>query len=107
LNFATTVRARAGRDTRFRSALYREAAQALLDGDLPVCKVLLRDLVVATIGFAGAAAAAGHSAASITRMLGAAGNPRAEMLTSLLAAMRDAAGVRVELRVAPLPRAAA
>lgn len=106
-DFRATVTARAARDPAFRASLYREAAQALLDGDLPVCKSLLLDLLQATDGLAGAAAATGVPARSLARMLGTTGNPRAEVLAAILAAGRDGAGIRVEVRVAPLSRVAA
>lgn len=102
-DFSATTKARAERDPRFRCSLFHEAAQALLDGDLAVCKGLLHDLVNAMMGFAGAAQATGLPAKSLMRMLGPAGNPRAENLTALLAAL----SMGVEVRVAPASRTAA
>ena len=40
-DFRNTVQARAARDPAFRAGLYREAMQALLDGDFRTAKILL------------------------------------------------------------------
>ena len=51
-DFRETVKARAERDPEFRAGLYQEAVQAMLDGDLGTAKILLRDIINATVGFA-------------------------------------------------------
>jgi hypothetical protein len=51
-DFRETVKARAERDPAFRAGLYAEAVQAFLDGDLATAKILLRDFINATVGFA-------------------------------------------------------
>jgi hypothetical protein len=48
-DFRETVKARADRDPEFRAGLYREAVRAMLDGDFGVAKVLLRDVINATV----------------------------------------------------------
>jgi len=47
----------AQRDARFREALFTEVINTYLAGDTTVGKAVLRDLVNATIGFEGLAAA--------------------------------------------------
>ena len=49
--FKETIGARIERDPRFREALFTEAMNAYLGGDIKAGKALLRDLVNATIGF--------------------------------------------------------
>ena len=49
-SFNTTVRERANRDPAFRAALFGEAVQALLGGDLDTAKAALRAYINATIG---------------------------------------------------------
>ena len=50
-DFKETVAARARRDPRFREALFTEAINAYLGGNLTTGKAILRDLVNATVGF--------------------------------------------------------
>ncbi|HXZ88156.1 MAG TPA: hypothetical protein VEF07_06270, partial [Candidatus Binataceae bacterium] len=51
-DFKQTIRARVERDPKFRAALLREGVEALLSGDLPTAKTILRDYIKATVGFA-------------------------------------------------------
>jgi hypothetical protein len=51
-DFRDTVKQRADREPAFRAGLYQEAVQAMLDGDLPTGRVLLRDFMNATLGVA-------------------------------------------------------
>src|SRR4051812_21421483 len=63
--FSETVRARAQRDPQFRAAMLREALVALIEGDAPGVKVLLRDAINATLGFQVLAAAVGRKDKSL------------------------------------------
>ena len=56
-DFKETILARARRDARFSEALFTEAINAYLAGDTAEGKAILRDLVNATVGFEGLAAA--------------------------------------------------
>ena len=58
-DFKDTIQARARKDSRFREALFTEALNAYLAGDTTTGKAVLRDLVNATIGFAGLAQVGG------------------------------------------------
>ncbi len=49
--FRETVRARAQADARYRAAMFTEAVNELLAGDLATGKALLRDYVNATLTF--------------------------------------------------------
>lgn len=55
--FRETIYARAQRDPAFVKALLSEAVNAYLGGDEATGKLILRDLINATIGFEGLAAA--------------------------------------------------
>lgn len=83
-DFKETIQARAKVDPAFRAGLYEGAVQVMLEGDLPTARVLLRDFVHATIGFAALADRMGVHEKSAMRMLGAAGNPKAENLLAIL-----------------------
>jgi hypothetical protein len=51
--FKDTVKARIERDPAFAAALFEVALSAFFEGDTPLGKALLRDLVNSTIGFEG------------------------------------------------------
>lgn len=87
-DFRETVTARAERDPAFRAGLYQEAMQALLDGELGVAKILLRDFINATVGFGALGTRVGVPEKSLMRMFGPQGSPRAENLAAVVAARR-------------------
>jgi DNA-binding phage protein len=96
-----TVKARADRDPDFRSALYQESVQAMLDGDFGTAKILLRDVINATVGFTQLGPDSGVPQKSLMRMFGPTGNPRAENLSAMIAALKD--GCRFSLTVHARP----
>lgn len=99
--FRETVQARAKVDPAFRAGLYQEAAQAMLQGELPAARVLLRDFVNATIGFAALAARMGVHEKSLMRMLGPTGNPQAGNLLAALRALQDECRISVTVEARP------
>src|SRR5579872_1975407 len=105
--FRDTVKARADRDPAFRAGLYQEAVQAMLDGDLGVAKILLRDVINATVGFAQLGSRIDVPEKSLMRMFGATGNPRAENLIAVVAALKDECRLSVTVHAAPRRRRAA
>jgi DNA-binding phage protein len=102
--FSDTVEARAKRDSRFRQALFGGAIEEILDGEFGVAKRTLRHLVNATIGFPALSDATDIPPKSLMRMFSEKGNPRAENLIAVLAALREDAGLSVAVRVTK-PRA--
>jgi DNA-binding phage protein len=103
-DFRETVKARADSDPAFRAGLYQEAVQAMLDGDLGTAKILLRDVINATIGFSGLASRVNVPDKSLMRMFGPVGNPRAETLIAVITALREACQLSLTVRAAPLRR---
>ena len=97
-NFRDTVQARAERDPAFREAMFQEAMQALLQGDVGGGRAALRVYINATIGFEKLGAALDRSPKSLMRMLGPSGNPTAENLLSVIGALQAKTGVRLEVR---------
>jgi len=83
-DFKDTVRARVERDPKFRRALLREGIEAMLAGDVATAKAILRDYINATLGFADLAEATQIPSKSLMRMLGPAGNPRADNLFEIV-----------------------
>jgi DNA-binding phage protein len=97
-DFKETIRARVKRDPNFRKALLREGIENFLSGDIETGKIILRDFVNATIGFAKLSDATNRSAKSLMRMLGPGGNPQARNLFEIVAYLQRAEGVRFEVR---------
>jgi len=102
--FRDTVKARADRDPAFRAGLYQEAVQAMLDGDLGVAKILLRDVINATVGFAQLGRRIDMPEKSLMRMFGPSGNPRAENLIAVVAGLKDECRLSLTVHVMPLRR---
>jgi DNA-binding phage protein len=103
-DFRETVKARADRDPAFRAGLYQEAVQAMLDGDFGTAKILLRDVINATVGFAQLGSRIGVPEKSLMRMFGPTGNPRAENLIAVVAALKDECHLSLTVLAAPLRR---
>lgn len=95
-----TVQARARRDPEFREALLKEAAQCLLAGEVGVVRILLRDCIIATVGFEQLGAMAGESPENLAQMFGPAGTPLADDLYEVIALLAQHEGVRLEMSAA-------
>jgi DNA-binding phage protein len=74
------------------------------DGDLGTAKILLRDVINATIGFGRLAGQVGVPEKSLMRMFDSAGNPRADNLIAVVTALRQACQLSLTVRAAPLRR---
>jgi len=103
-DFRETVKARADRDPKFRAGLYQEAVQAVVDGELGTAKVLLRDFINATVGFAWLSHHLGVPEKSLMRMFGPRGNPRAENLVAVLATLGERCKLKLTVRAEPAHR---
>jgi DNA-binding phage protein len=95
--FKATVVERVRRDPRFREALFVEALNAYLAGEIAEGKAILRDLVNATIGFEGLGADLKKPSKSLHRMLGPRGNPSTETFFGIVKTLQRK--TRVKLRV--------
>jgi DNA-binding phage protein len=97
-DFKETVVARARRDPRFAVALLNEAATAFLEGEPDIARMVLRELVNATIGFERLASATGTPSKSLHRMLSAAGNPSMNNLAAIIDVLRGHLKVSLKTR---------
>lgn len=97
-DFRDTVKARAELDPAFRAGLLQEALQAIVEGDLPAARVLLRDAINATVGFKRLGETLGVGEKSLMRMYGPNGNPRADNLLATIAALRSHVGLDVRVK---------
>jgi DNA-binding phage protein len=97
-DFKETIRARVEREPKFRRALLREGIEAMLAGDVTTAKIILRDYINATVGFSDLSEATHIPAKSLMRMLGPAGNPRADNLFEIVSFLQRREGVRFEVK---------
>jgi DNA-binding phage protein len=95
-DFKETVVARAKRDPAFAQALLDEALTLFLNGEPDTAKLLLRDLVNATLGFEALAKKVRKPSKSLHRMLSKSGNPTMENLSAILVALKKT--LRVDIR---------
>ncbi len=70
----------------------------MLAGDVATAKTILRDYINATLGFADLAEATRIPSKSLMRMLGPAGNPRADNLFEIVGFLQRREGVRFEIK---------
>ena len=95
-DFKLTVIERVRRDPAFAKALLDEAATLFLNGEPHTARLLLRDLVNATVGFEELAAETAKPAKSLHRMLSANGNPSMDNLAAIFRAIRKRLGVNLK-----------
>jgi DNA-binding phage protein len=91
-NFKASIQERVERDGAFAQALLDEAATLFLNGEPETARVILRDLVNATMGFEQLATQTAKPSKSLHRMLSPAGNPGMDNLSMIFRALRDRLG---------------
>lgn len=95
-DFKETVKDRAGRDPAFAKALLDEAATLFLNGEAQTARLILRDLVNASLGFESLAAETSRPSKSLHRMLSEKGNPSMDNLAAIFGAVRKQLGVSIK-----------
>jgi DNA-binding phage protein len=93
-----TIDERIQQDPEFAIALLDEAISLFLNGDPVMARLVLRDLVNATIGFEQLALETQKPSKSLHRMLSVKGNPTMEHLTLILMVLRQMLKVTIEVR---------
>ncbi len=96
-HFRETVVDRVTRDPEFAKALLDEAATLFLNGEPDAAKLVLRDLVNATVGFEALSQQINKPAKSVHRMLSASGNPTMNNLAAIFASVRQALNVQFRI----------
>ncbi len=94
-DFKETVIARVKRDPAFAQSLLDEALTLFLNGEPDTAKLILRDLVNATVGFETLSKKVHKSSKSLHRMLSKSGNPTMENLSAILVAIKKALHVDI------------
>jgi DNA-binding phage protein len=97
-DFKETVNARVRRDPEFAAALLDEAVSLFLNGEPETARLILRDLVNATVGFEALALETAKPSKSLHRMLSAKGNPTMENLTAIFNVLRRKLQVNIEVK---------
>jgi DNA-binding phage protein len=97
-NFKQTVVERVERDPEFAKALLDEAATLFLSGETETARLILRDLVNATLGFEQLATLTDKPSKSLHRMLSPKGNPSMDNLAAIFGAVRTSLKVGLEVR---------
>jgi len=95
---AETVVGRVQRDPRFAKALLDEAATLFLNGEPDAARLVLRDLVNATLGFEKLAILTDTPSKSLHRMLSPKGNPSMDNLAAIFDAIRHKLKVGLRAR---------
>jgi predicted XRE-type DNA-binding protein/DNA-binding phage protein len=89
-DFKETVAARVQSDPAFAQALLDEAISLFVNGDPDSAKLILRDLVNATVGFEALAEEIRKPAKSLHQMLSRSGNPTMSNISAVFAAIKRA-----------------
>jgi DNA-binding phage protein len=98
-DFKQTVAERVKRDPAFANALLDEAATLFLSGEPDAARLILRDLVNATVGFEHLAELTQRPSKSLHRMLSPRGNPSMDNLAAIFSAVRIWLKVTFDVRV--------
>jgi DNA-binding phage protein len=96
-DYKETVNERLHHDSEFAVALLDEAMTLFLNGEPDVARLILRDLVNATVGFETLASETTKPSKSLHRMLSAKGNPTMDNLTTILKVLRQKLNVNIEV----------
>jgi len=98
-DFKDTVAARLQSDPAFAQALLDEAITLFINGEPEPTKLILRDLVNATVGFEALADEIHKPVKSLHRMLSRSGNPTMSNISAVFAAIKRALNVEVHMQV--------
>ena len=96
-NFKKTVVERVERDPQFARAILDEAATLFLSDEPETARLILRDLVNATLGFEQLAKLTDTPSKSLHRMLSPKGNPSMDNLAAIFGAIGSR--LKVDLKV--------
>jgi DNA-binding phage protein len=96
--FKKNVALRVSREPAFAKALLDEAATLFLRDEPETARLILRDLVNATLGFEQLAKLTDKPIKSLHRMLSPKGNPSMDNLAAIFGAVRASLNVELEVR---------
>ncbi|NHZ71906.1 MAG: transcriptional regulator [Aquificales bacterium] len=97
-NVRDTIEDRVQNDREFAIALLDEAIALFLNDEPDIARLVLRDLVNATVGFEELAIEVQKPSKSLHRMLSAKGNPTMNNLTKIFIVLKHKLNVDFEIR---------
>lgn len=100
-DYKETVGKRLRQDPEFAAALLDEAVSLFLNGESVTARLILRELVNATVGFEKLALETDKPSRSLHRMLSAGGNPTMDNLTRIIRILCQNLKVNIEVRTVP------
>jgi len=92
-----TILKRAKEDPEFRAALLAEAIELLAENDVQTAKSIIRNYVLASIGFEALAKQIDKKPESIKRMLSEKGNPTLKNMAALLSSLKHHEGISIHV----------
>ncbi len=98
-NFKETIVERVNHDPAFAKALLDEASTLFLNGEPETARLILRDLVNATIGFEALASKIPTPSKSLHRMLSQRGNPSMDNIAAIFSAVSKNLNVQIQTSV--------
>ncbi len=100
-DYKKTINSRIRQDSAFAAALFDEAISLFLNGEPVTARLILRELVNATVGFEKLASETNKPSKSLHRMLSAGGNPTMNNLTHIISILRQNLNVNIEVQTVP------
>jgi DNA-binding phage protein len=97
-DFKETVNLRVQQDPEFATALFNEALSLFVNGEPETARLILKELVNATVGFEELAIETSKPSKSLHRMLSANGNPTMDSLTAIFNALRKKLNVDIKVQ---------
>jgi DNA-binding phage protein len=97
-DFRHTITERAVQDNEFATALLNEAVNLLLAGEAAAARLILRELINATVGFEELAVATNKPSKSLHRMLSPKGNPGMDNLAAIFNALNTRLKINPTIR---------
>lgn len=101
VSYKDSLQAIAEQDPTFAEDMLADAVTAMLSGNLNEGRILLKDYVRSTLGFAELGRRMGKDEKNIMRSLSPRGNPTASNLMAIVQACAQAGGVHLTARVEP------
>jgi len=99
-DFKETVQERARREPEFRQELLKSATRCVLNGEPRVGRTMLRDYIAADTDFDELSRKTGETRESLERILSDGGDPRADDLLCIVAAIAEHEGLELDVQVA-------
>ena len=97
-DYRETINERVQSDSEFAIALLDEAVTLFLNGEPGTARLILKDLVNATVGFETLAKETDKPSKSLHRMLSAKGNPTMDNLTTIFKVLREKLNVSIKVQ---------